>query len=69
MTKKNSTMIKKSTIISPSLYEKEKDYKTNLETAAKLFHTVWGEAHDSPDYNKQNWIELQNTLFKLGIKV
>ena len=53
-----------------------KDYRAELDeliankkAAAKLFHQVWGEAHDSPDYNKKNWIELQTLLKKLDIPV
>jgi hypothetical protein len=36
-------------------------------TAAELFHKLWGEAHDSPNYNKDNWNKLQVLLDKLGI--
>lgn len=30
-----------------------------------LFHDLWGKAHDSPHYNKREWMELQSTLEKL----
>ncbi len=39
----------------------------DTEAAAELFHKLWGEAHDSPDYNKENWQKMQKLLDKLGI--
>ena len=29
-----------------------------LKTTA-LFHSVWGKAHDAPDYDKREWGKLQ----------
>lgn len=43
--------------------QREKDN----EQASELFHQLWGEAHDSPNYNKDNWNALQVLLRKLGI--
>src|SRR4051812_30084229 len=37
--------------------------------AAELFHKLWGDAHDSPIYNKDSWIKMQNLLRKLGVLV
>jgi hypothetical protein len=44
--------------------QREKD----IEESSELFHKLWGEAHDSPNYNKNNWNKLQTLLRKLGIK-
>ena len=43
--------------------QREKD----IEESSELFHKLWGEAHDSPQYNKDNWNRLQTLLRKLGI--
>lgn len=39
----------------------------DVVATAELFHKLWGEAHDSPSYNKQNWIEMQKLLNKFGV--
>ena len=28
----------------------------------KVFHKTWGECHESPEYNKQNWLDMQEML-------
>lgn len=30
----------------------------------ELFHKLWGKAHDGPDYDKKEWIELQKLMEK-----
>lgn len=49
--------------------KKELELKEDQVVAAELFHKLWGEAHDSPDYNKENWRIMQLLLDKLGIPV
>jgi len=39
----------------------------DLNKCAELFHKLWGEAHDSPQYNKESWVKMQILLDKLGI--
>jgi hypothetical protein len=34
-----------------------------------LFHKAWGQAHDSPDYDKKVWMDLQAKLKAKGIDV
>ena len=34
-----------------------------------LFHKVWGDAHASPDYDKEVWKDLQAALRAEGIEV
>ena len=34
-----------------------------LELTA-LFHSVWGKAHDAPEYDKREWGKLQRLLDK-----
>ena len=49
--------------------KKELELKENQTACAELFHKLWGEAHDSPEYNKSNWQKMQLLLDKLGIPV
>jgi hypothetical protein len=42
---------------------------TPVSGIPELFHKLWGEAHDSPQYNKQNWLKMQLLLRNNGIKV
>jgi hypothetical protein len=41
----------------------------NQEEAAELFHKLWGQSHDSPEYVKADWMKMQLLLDKLGIPV
>ena len=51
-------------------YQAEKDqHVKNVQLAAELFHKLWGESHDSPNYNKDDWKKLQVLLDKLGIPI
>jgi hypothetical protein len=49
--------------------KKELDIKEHQTACAELFHKLWGEAHDSPEYNKDSWKKMQILLDKLGIPV
>jgi len=44
----------------------EKKRAAQLEEARILFHRAWTAAHDSPDYKKQHWLELNGALSELG---
>lgn len=46
----------------------EKKRAAQLEEARLLFHRAWTGAHDSPDYNKQHWRELDRALSELGLE-
>lgn len=52
-----------------SFMNKIDQLNNNRKEAAELFHKLWGQAHDSPDYNKQDWIKMQSLLDKLDIPV
>jgi hypothetical protein len=47
------------------------DFKKPVKDAniGDLFHKLWGQAHDAPEYNKEAWGELQTILQKCGFKV
>jgi hypothetical protein len=49
-------------------FNKADEINKNRQEAAELFHKLWGEAHDSSDYNKENWKRMQYLLDKLGIQ-
>jgi hypothetical protein len=40
----------------------------NVEAARLLFHHVWSEAHNSPDYQKQHWKDFSQSLERLGLE-
>lgn len=50
-------------------FAKTWELKVKITDVAELFHKLWGEAHDSPDYNKQNWLKMQLLLRQNGLKV
>lgn len=50
-------------------FAKTWELKVEITDIAELFHKLWGEAHDSPDYNKQNWLKMQLLLRQNGLKV
>lgn len=37
------------------------------QAARRLFHHLWSQAHDYPDYKKSEWSELASLLSKLGV--
>lgn len=46
----------------------EEKRAAQLEEARLLLHRAWTGAHDSPDYNKQHWRELNRALSELGFE-
>lgn len=50
---------------------KEKNTKKNdLEKQTRyMFHKLWTDAVGKEGYNKKEWQELQNLLYKLGVKL
>lgn len=50
-------------------FKKTDELEKNRQEVAELFHKLWGEAHDSPNYNKEDWKRMQFLLDKLGIQV
>ncbi len=43
--------------------------KVKDERTVSLFHQAWGEAHDSPDYQKETWRQLRQALFEIGVEI
>lgn len=43
--------------------------KMDLDRVKTLFHRAWGDAHDSPDYNKEVWRQLRHALFAVGVDI
>lgn len=35
----------------------------------ELFHRLWGNSMDATEYNKEQWIEMQQLLNRKGVKV
>ena len=47
-------------------HDELEDKKTELR---KLFINCWTHAHASPDYNKKEWMRLQQLLWEFRIHV
>lgn len=43
--------------------------KMDLDRVKTLFHRAWGDAHGSPDYNKEVWRQLREALFAVGVQI
>lgn len=45
--------------------EKLEAAQQDKERLRSIFHKCWGEAHDSPNYNKPSWMQFQQLIEKL----
>lgn len=59
------------------IYPREKRERTaaseewlaRKEAARRQYHRIWSQAHDSPDYVKNEWGEMYRRLADLGLEL
>lgn len=45
------------------------EWLARKEAARQQYHRIWSQAHDSPDYVKQEWGEMYRRLAELGLEL